>query len=132
MHQQSCGLCMGIAAWCVITRYRRRTSADRLIQACGYSRRYGVFTVGLATALWERRWVVRKHTEASGGIYEHFAESENGEALVQGSLDWRRVWGIGRSHPNPVLGLESRFTLRFISIRRWIVGLCGALDLHPD
>ena len=30
------------------------------------------------------------------------------------------------------LGLESRFTLRFISIRRWIVALCGALDLHPD
>ena len=78
------------------------------------------------------RWVVRKHTEANGGIYEHFAESENGEALVQGSLDWRRVWGIGRSHPNPVLGLESRFTLRFIGIRRWIVALCGALDLHPD
>jgi len=78
------------------------------------------------------RWVVRKHTEANGGIYEHFAESENGEALVQGSLDWRRVWGIGRSHPNPVLGLESRFTLRFIGIRRWIVALCGTLDLHPD
>jgi hypothetical protein len=78
------------------------------------------------------RRVVRKHTEANGGIYEHFAESENGEAFVQGSLDWRGVWGIGRSHPNPVLGLESRFTLRFISIRRWIVALCGVLDLHPD
>ncbi len=79
--------------------------------------------------------IVRKHNEANGGIYnqyDHFAESENGEALVQGSLDWRRVWGIGRSHPNPVLGVESRFTLLFISIRRWIVVLCGALDLHPD
>lgn len=55
-----CGL---LAAWCVIRHYQRRTSADRLIQACGYTRRYGVFTIGLATALWEHGLDVLFHSD---------------------------------------------------------------------
>ena len=55
-----CGL---LAAWCVIRHFRRRTSADRLIQQCGYTRRHGVFTIALATALNEHGLDVTFHTE---------------------------------------------------------------------
>jgi len=55
-----CGL---LAAWCVLRYFRRRTSADRLIRTCGYTRRYGVFTIGLATALRDHDLEVIFHTE---------------------------------------------------------------------
>jgi hypothetical protein len=55
-----CGL---LAAWCVIRYYHRRTSTDQLIRMCGYTRRYGVSTVGLAVALSEHGLDVTFHTE---------------------------------------------------------------------
>jgi hypothetical protein len=54
-----CGL---LAAWCVLRHFGRRTSAERLIEACGYTRRYGVFTIGLATALREHGLDVSFHS----------------------------------------------------------------------
>ena len=43
-----CGL---LTAWVALRHFRRRTSADRLVRACGYVRRRGVFSVALASAL---------------------------------------------------------------------------------
>ncbi len=46
----NCGL---LTAWIVIRHFRLRTSAARLIRSCGYSRKNGVFAIGLAIALRE-------------------------------------------------------------------------------
>ena len=61
----NCGL---LAAWCVIKHYRRRTSADRLIRACGHTRRYGVFTIALATALREHGLDVTFHSQPDSDV----------------------------------------------------------------
>ena len=45
-----CGL---LAAWTVLRYFGKRSSSARLTRACRYSRRHGVFTIGLATALAE-------------------------------------------------------------------------------
>jgi hypothetical protein len=45
-----CGL---LAAWTVLRHFGKRPSAARLTKECGYTRRHGVFTIGLAAALAE-------------------------------------------------------------------------------
>ena len=55
-----CGL---LAAWTVLRYFRKRPSAARLTKACGYTRRYGVFTIGLATALAEHGLAVQFYSQ---------------------------------------------------------------------
>ena len=43
-----CGL---IAAWQVLLHYGRRVAPARIASACGYTKRHGVFTIGLAAGL---------------------------------------------------------------------------------
>jgi len=43
-----CGL---LAAWTVLRHFGKTPSSARLIRACRYSRRHGIFTIGLATGL---------------------------------------------------------------------------------
>jgi hypothetical protein len=40
-----CGL---LAAWMVLRHFKKRVSANHLAEACGYTKRHGVFTIGLA------------------------------------------------------------------------------------
>jgi hypothetical protein len=40
-----CGL---LAAWSVLRHFGKRISVPKLVKACGYTKRHGVFTVGLA------------------------------------------------------------------------------------
>ena len=57
------GNCGVLAAWGALKHFRRRTSADRLIRACGWTRRHGVFTIALATALHEHGLGVSVHSD---------------------------------------------------------------------
>ena len=55
-----CGL---LTAWTVLRYFGKRVSATKVIKACRYTRRYGVFTIGLATALAEHGLSVQFHTQ---------------------------------------------------------------------
>lgn len=55
-----CGL---LAAWVVLRHFHKRVSSAKLIKQCAYTRRYGVFTIGLACALAESGLRVAFHTE---------------------------------------------------------------------
>jgi hypothetical protein len=57
------GNCGVLAAWGALKHFRRRTSVDRLIRACGWTRRYGVFTIALATALHEHGLTISFHSD---------------------------------------------------------------------
>jgi hypothetical protein len=56
----NCGL---LSAWGVLRHFRKRTNSAKLIKRCGYTRRYGVFTIGLACALAEAGLRVSFHTQ---------------------------------------------------------------------
>ncbi len=55
-----CGL---LAAWTVLPYFRKRTAAARLVEACRYTKRHGVFTVCLAAALREHGLRVSFHSD---------------------------------------------------------------------
>lgn len=55
-----CGL---LAAWQVLSHFGRRVPASRIASACGYTKRYGVFTIGLAAGLAELGLDVAFHSE---------------------------------------------------------------------
>jgi hypothetical protein len=56
----NCGL---LAAWVAIKHYHRRTCSYRLTRMCGYTKRHGVFTIGLAVALREHGLDVQFHSD---------------------------------------------------------------------
>jgi hypothetical protein len=56
------GGCGPIALWMVLRHFRIRTDSARIIRACRYSTRSGVFTVGMAVALAEHGLSVAFHT----------------------------------------------------------------------
>jgi len=55
-----CGL---LAAWTVLRYFGMRPSAAKLTKACGYTRRHGVFTIGLASALAEHGLAVEFYSQ---------------------------------------------------------------------
>jgi hypothetical protein len=55
-----CGL---LAAWMVIRHFRKRVSTESLIKACSYTRRHGIFSVGLAAGLKAHGLQVSFHTQ---------------------------------------------------------------------
>jgi hypothetical protein len=55
-----CGL---IAAWTVLRYFGKRVSLPNLVKACGYTKRYGVFTVGLAAGLKQHGLGVSFHSD---------------------------------------------------------------------
>jgi hypothetical protein len=55
-----CGL---VAAWQVLRHFGLRVPASRIPPACGYTKRYGVFTIGLAAGLTELGLDVAFHSE---------------------------------------------------------------------
>ena len=55
-----CGL---LAAWVVLRHFGKRTSVPKLVRACGYTKRHGVFTVGLAAGLKEHGLRVSFHSD---------------------------------------------------------------------
>jgi hypothetical protein len=55
-----CGL---LSAWMVLRHFRRRVSTKNFLSACSYTRRHGVFTVGLAAALKIHGLQVSFHTQ---------------------------------------------------------------------
>lgn len=55
-----CGL---LAAWQVLRHFSRRVPASRIVPACGYTKRYGVFTIGLAAGLADLGLDVAFHSE---------------------------------------------------------------------
>ena len=60
-----CGL---LAAWQVLSHFGRRVPASRIVSACGYTKRYGVFTIGLAAGLVELGLDVAFHSEPDSRI----------------------------------------------------------------
>lgn len=61
----NCGL---LVAWVACRHFGVRVSSSTLIKACGHSRRYGVFTIALATALQERGLDVTFHSDPDPDI----------------------------------------------------------------
>jgi len=55
-----CGL---LAAWMVLRHFTKRVSIPKLITACDYTKRHGVFTVGLAAGLKAQGLQVSFHSE---------------------------------------------------------------------
>jgi hypothetical protein len=56
----SCGL---ITAWGILKYFKKRTSSERLIESCRYTKKHGTFTIALAVALRERGLSVRYFSE---------------------------------------------------------------------
>jgi hypothetical protein len=56
----NCGL---MSVWLLLRHFHRRTSSERIIRLCRYSRRQGTFTIGLAIALREHGLRVTFHTD---------------------------------------------------------------------
>jgi hypothetical protein len=61
----NCGL---LAAWIVLRHFGLRTSCTSLIGSCCHTRRYGVFTIALASALQERGLRVTFHSDPDPDI----------------------------------------------------------------
>jgi hypothetical protein len=61
----NCGL---LVAWVVFRHFGLRTSRASLVRACGYTRRYGVFTIALASAFQERGLRVTFHSDPDPDI----------------------------------------------------------------
>lgn len=57
------GNCGPISVWLVLRHLRMRTSSERIIRLCRYSRRHGTFTIALAVALREHGLKVDFHSE---------------------------------------------------------------------
>ena len=55
-----CGL---IAAWTILRHFGKRVSVPKLVTTCGYTKRHGVFTVGLAAGLKEHGLRVSFHSD---------------------------------------------------------------------
>ncbi len=60
-----CGL---IAAWMVLRYFSKRVSVPKLVAACGYTKRHGVFTVGLATGLKKHGLIVSFHSDPDNHV----------------------------------------------------------------
>lgn len=60
-----CGL---LAAWAVLRHFGKRISVPKLITACGYTKRHGVFTVGLAAGLKEHGLRVSFHSDPDAHV----------------------------------------------------------------
>ena len=67
-----------------------------------------------------------------GEPYERLAESANSEEIVQGSLGWRRMRGLGHRHTCSVVDVESRPALCSTGIRCRFVAVCRVVDLHAQ
>lgn len=46
--ESNCGL---ITAWCILKYFKKRTSSEKLIKLCRYTKKHGTFTIALAVAL---------------------------------------------------------------------------------
>jgi hypothetical protein len=62
---EHCGL---LAAWSVLRHFGKRISVTKLVKACGYTKRHGVFTVGLAVGLKEHGLSVSFHSDPDSNI----------------------------------------------------------------
>jgi hypothetical protein len=62
-----CGL---LAAWTVIRHFGKPTNVPKLVKTCRYTKRYGVFTVSLATCLLEHGLLVSFHSDPDSDIGE--------------------------------------------------------------
>jgi hypothetical protein len=60
-----CGL---VAAWSVLNYFGKSVLVPKLVQACGHTKRHGVFTVALATGLKEFGLQVAFHTDLDDHI----------------------------------------------------------------
>jgi len=60
-----CGL---LAAWMVLRHFSKRVSVPKLAKACDYTKRHGVFTVGLAAGLKVHGLRVSFHSEPDNHI----------------------------------------------------------------
>lgn len=57
------GNCGPISVWLMLRHFRKRTSAERILRSCRYTKRYGTFTIALAIALHEHGLKVNFHTD---------------------------------------------------------------------
>ena len=62
-----CGL---LAAWTVLRYFGKSTKVPKLVKTCRYTKRYGVFTVSLATCLLEHGLYVSFHSDPDSDIGE--------------------------------------------------------------
>lgn len=57
------GNCGPLSVWLLLRHFRKRTSSERIIRLCRYTKRHGTFTIALAVALREHGLKVSFHTE---------------------------------------------------------------------
>lgn len=87
-----CGL---VAAWTVLDYFGKRVSLTKLVSACNYTKRHGVFTVGLAAGLKEHGLQVSFHTDPDihvGGFEKRcYARADRVGVLVEPALELSAV-----------------------------------------
>lgn len=83
-----CGL---FAAWLVLRHFKKRISIAKLVKACGYTKRHGVFTVALASCLQEHGLLVSFHSDPDTNIgrFERtrYARAHRAGIVTQPALD---------------------------------------------
>lgn len=83
-----CGL---LAAWAVLRHFGKRISVPTLIRACGYTKRHGVFTVGMAAGLKEQGLQVSFYSDPDthiGGFEKRcYARAHRAGVLSAPALD---------------------------------------------
>lgn len=119
------GNCGPVSVWMLLRHFRRRTSSERIIRLCRYTKRHGTFTIALAIALREHGLRVHFHTEVDPApmpierrLYKTAEKSGvmMGEALRVDQLLARIRRGevaivccdtdTGDGHFSPLLGVE--------------------------
>lgn len=118
-----CGL---LAAWVVLHHFGKRISVPKLVTACGYTKRHGVFTVGLAAGLKEHGLQVSFHSDPDphvGGFEKLcYARASRVGVLVEPALGLSGIlWELRRGripiaffntpsdigHFSPLLGIKN-------------------------
>jgi hypothetical protein len=111
LFQISGGNCGLVAAWQVLRSYGKRVSSARLAGACGYTKRHGVFTVGLAAGLAELGLAVAFHSEfdASVGATERraYARARRFAVPMSGPLELDELLRERRRRRIPIVFFDT-------------------------
>ena len=121
------GHCGVLAAWVVLRHFHVRTSSESLLRAIRYSRKWGVFTIGIAVALAEHGLEVVFHSDPDPDIHPLervlYARARRLGISVEPAINISRLStevahgsvpvvfyrsGAGEGHFSPVAGIGCR------------------------
>jgi hypothetical protein len=121
------GNCGPMSVWLLLRHFRRRTSSERIIRLCRYTKRHGTFTIALAIALREYGLRVDFHTEEDPAPlpFERrlYKKAERSGVVVRDALPVNELLhrircgevaivyfetDVGNGHFTPLIGVKRR------------------------